>query len=461
MRHRMNRMKRIRTQAARLEAGQMQTVFERFLRLPQGFGVFERERLYTPARVFWIFLAQVLCADGACVNAVMNFLAWLKNATGQEASPQTGAYCRARQRLALEQIQALHAPLADALDGAAALFWGRRVLVVDGSSLSMPDTEANQKAWPQPSAQKPGCGFPVMRFLAVFSLSTGVWRTLIPSPLSTGERSLFHAAWERLEPNTIALCDAGFCSYADYVLLRRRQVDCVMHNHQRRKKGLRELKRFGKHDRLVAWFKGPMRPAWLTKEQWDELPETFCVREITVHIDEPGFRTETVVIATTLLDPKKYPADEIAELYRRRWAVELYLRDIKIAMGMDVLRCKTPAMVQKELWMHVLAYNLVRALMLEAAQGHRAPLERISFKGTCDAIRNWAPVLAAVPKAKRTTFFVTLLRCIARAIVPYRPNRSEPRAKKRRPKNYQRLTQPRHIFKECPHRAKYKAHRLK
>lgn len=463
MRHpvkRTNRMKRIRQQTAHLEMGPLQTLFGRFLPLPDDFGVSERKRLYTPARVFWIFLAQVLSADGACTNAVLGFLAWLKQATGQEGSPGTGAYCCARQLLPLGQIKALHASLADALDRDEPLFWGKRVRVVDGSTLSMPDTPENQKAWPQHSGQKPGCGFPIMRILAVFSLSTGVWHNVLVSSLNTGERTLFRSIWDQLTPDTIVLCDTGFCGYTEFVLLKRRGVDCVMHNHQRRKTGLRELTRFGRHDRLVAWFKGANRPDWITRQAWNELPETFLVREITVMVEVPGFRSKTVILATTLLDPKRYSAEEIAELYRHRWAVELFLRDIKIAMGMDVLRCKTPGMVEKELWMHVIAYNLVRGIMREAALKHGAPLERISFKGTCDAIRNWAPVLAMASPRKQASLSRALFRSIARNLVPYRPNRAQPRAKKRRPKNYQLLTQPRHLFKECPHRNKYKAIRL-
>lgn len=450
------KMKSIRRQAAAMEFGQLQALFASYLQLPERFGATRRERIYTHARVFWIFLAQVLAADGACVCAVQSFLAWLKSTAGKDASPETGGYCTARKRLELEPIKALHEPLVQRLDAPSGLFWGRRVCVVDGSSVSMPDTEANQAAWPQPSGQKPGCGFPVMRILGVFSLATGIWRGLALGSLHVAERTLFHTLWDLFAVGDIALADGGFCSYADYVMLEQKGVDSVMLNHQRRTKG-REIKRLGKGDRLVEWPKGKNRPKWLSQEQWDALPETFVVREITVHVTVPGFRTKTLVIVTTLRDPKTYPANAIADLYRRRWAVELCFRDIKIAMGVDVLRCKTPEMVEKELWMHVIAYNLVRALMLEAATSHRVPLERISFKGACDAIRNWAPVIAQATAHDRDGLIAAMLRAIARNPIPYRPDRSEPRATKRRPKNYQRLTQPRHIFKECAHRNRYKA----
>lgn len=450
------RMRSIRRQSAAMEFGQLQALFGRYLLLPEGFGATRRERVYTHARVFWIFLAQVLAADGACVNAVQQFLAWLKSAVGKDASPETGAYCTARKRLGIEHVKALHKPLVERLDGSQHLFWGRRVLVVDGSSASMPDTPENQARWPQPSRQKSGCGFPMMRILGMFSLGTGILRGLATASLNVAERTLFHSLWDQFTVGDIALADAGFGSYADYVILEQRGVDSVMPNHQGRTKGLRQIKRLQQGDRLVEWFKGKTRPQWISPEQWDALPETFVVREITVQVTVPGFRTRTLVIATTLRDPKAYPANEVADLYRRRWAIELYFRDIKIAMGMDVLRCKNPEMVEKELWMHVIAYNLVRALMLEAATTHRVPLDRISFKGTCDAIRGWAPAIAHTPPQHRHELITAMLRTLARNPIAYRPLRSEPRARKRRPKNYQLLTQPRHVFKECPHRSHYK-----
>lgn len=450
------KMAAIRQQAAALEFGQMQTLFSLYLHLPKDFGATERNRLYSHCRVFWVFLAQVLAADGGCAAAVQTFLAWINGAEGKEASPNTGAYCKARKELPLEDVKAIHAPLAEALDTPSEMFWGRRVLVVDGSSLSMPDTPANQNAWPQPKGQKAGCGFPVMRILGLFSLGTGIGRGLSFGALNIAERTLFHRVWDHFAPGDIALADTGFTSYADYVLLEQMGVDSVMLNHQCRKKGLREIQKLGKGDRLVEWLKGERRPDWLTKEQWQDLPDTFVVREITVHIDIPGFRSKTIVIVTTLRDPKAYPAQQIAALYRRRWAIELYLRDIKISMCADVLRCKTPDMVQKELWMHVIAYNLVRALMLDAERKHGTPLDRISFKGTCDAIRNWAPIIAQAQEKRRQALIDAMIRAIARNRVPHRPDRTEPRAKKRRPKNYQLLTQTRRDFKETPHRGKHR-----
>jgi hypothetical protein len=447
------RMKHTRTEAAAMEFGQMQALFAPYLEIPEEFGATQRKSIYTHARVFWLFLLQVLAADGGCVAAVQSFLAWFKSTTGKEVSPNTGAYCTARNALPLEDVKGLHAPLVESLDKPDGQFWNRSVLVVDGSSVSMPDTEQNQTVWPQPKSQKSGCGFPIMRILGVFSLGTGIWRALVFSALAVSERTLFHNAWDQFTAGDIVLADTGFCSYADYVLLERRGVDCVMLNHQCRKR-VRAIKKLGKNDRLVEWSKTNVRPKWLTQKQWEELPDTLIVREITVHVDVPGFRSQTLVIVTTLRDPKAYRAEDIAALYRRRWAIELYFRDIKISMGADVLRCKTPERIEKELWMHVIAYNLVRALICKAAREHGVSLEKISFKGACDAVRNWVPVIAQARGEHRTSLLSAMLKAIARNLVPDRPNRTEPRAKKRRPKNYQLLTKPRHIFKESPHRGK-------
>lgn len=388
------------------------------------------------------------------------FLAWLALEGRQTASPKTGAYCRARSRLPLQQIERLHGHLREGLDGlgiAEQRWCGRKVKVVDGSSVSMPDTEKNQVRYPQPSTQKPGCGFPVMRIVAVFSLGTGVLIDLAKGALSVHERTLFRQLWDVFEPQDVALGDCGFCSYADFYFLGRRGVDCVMRNHQRRKVGLRQVKQLGKGDRLIHWLKMKPCPKWLDKEQWQAVPNTLLVREITVTIDIPGFRSKTIIIATTLLDAKRFPKGALAELYRRRWMAELYLRDIKIALGMDVLRCKTPDMVEKELWMHVIAYNLIRALMGQAAKAHGQSPQSLSFKGTIATVRQWTPLMAAagLNPAQRETMTKALLHHIARDRVPPRPNRSEPRTRKRRPKNYQLLSKPRSRFEEIPHRNRY------
>jgi len=403
----------------------------------------------------------VLSADGSCQEAVSKFLAWLALADGPDASPRTSGYCKARKRLRqrdIEQVNDQVTPRIQTQAESQELWHGRHVKIVDGSCVSMPDTRPNQHAYPQPTAQKAGCGFPVVRIVVVFSLITGVILEWAKGSLHVGEGALFRSLWDRFEPGDVALADSGFCSYADVFLLLQRGIDCVMRNHQRRKVGLCLVKGLGKADRIIQWHKTGTRPKWMDKKQWEDMPDRLTVREISFHVPVPGFRTDTVTLVTTLLDPKAFPSKAFVELYRRRWLAELFLRDIKTTMEMDVLRCKSPAMIHKELAMYVMAYNLIRALMLEAATAQGLSVYGISFKGALSTARQWAPIMAAaqLDEPGRERMMRRLLRCIAFDPLPDRPNRTEPRARKRRPKNYQLLTEPRHLFKETPHRGKPK-----
>jgi len=417
-----------------------------------------RERLFYPARVFMLFLSQVLSADGSCRQTLHKFLAWLALTEGRQASPNTAAYCKARARLPLAEIERARDDVARKIQQspqAQGRWRGRCVTVVDGSSVSMPDTSENQGKYPQSRKRTPGCGFPELRLTALFSLATGVLLRYACGSRYRSERALFRRLWDYLERGDVVLADRGFCGFAEFCLLRQRGVDSVMRLHQRRSVGVHLVKRLGPGDTLVHWIKTKKRPAWLTKPQWDALPLTLDVRHIAFPVAIPGFRSQRITVATTLTDPRQYPACAFAELYRRRWRVELYFRDIKISLGMDVLRCLTPEMVEKELAMHVIAYNLIRALMLQAAHAANQDIERISFKGTCQALRTWATLLAFAPRRRLPGLRHTLLLAIARAPVPNRPNRTEPRARKRRPKNYQLLNKPRHQFREIPHRNNY------
>ena len=434
------------------------TAFAPWLDAAAWFGPAPRERLFYPARVFVLFLAQVVSADGSCRQALHQFLAWLARVEGKEASPNTAAYCKARGRLALTQIERARDDVAKKIQQSplAQRRWqGRPVKVVDGSGISMPDTPENQEHYPQSKKRTPGCGFPEMRIAALFSLATGVLLRCAYGSRYVSERALFRQLWDYLEPGDVVLADRGFCSFAEFFFLLQRGIDSVMRLHQRRTVGVRIVKRLGAGDTLVQWIKTTVRPAWLTPEQWAALPSVLEVRHISFTVDIPGIRSQNITVATTLTDAHQYPASAFAELYRRRWCVELYFRDIKIALGMDVLRCRTPDMVEKELAMHIIAYNLIRATMLQAAHAANKDVQRISFKGTCQALREWMVLLALAPIRKLRSLRTALLHAIARAPVPARPNRTEPRARKRRPKNYQLLNKPRHQFTEIPHRNRY------
>ena len=436
-------------------------LFSPWLELPESFGSPKRRRLFPPWRTFWLFLTQVLSADKACREVVRGFLAWLAFEGGATASPKTAAYCKARRRLRLRDLQGVHGQVCRAVQvppRARDLWLGRAVKVADGSALSMPDTAANRRIYPQSPRAKPGCGFPLMRIVGIFSLATGTLLDLAKGTLRVHERTLFHQLWHLLEPGDVVLADCGFCSYADYYCLSQRGIDSVMGNHPRRSVGLTVLRKFRKGDRLLAWHKTGSCPEWLSRADWDAMPDRLPVREIRFRVDVPGFRTRAITVATTLLDPKAYPTSAFPDLYRRRWMAELFLRDIKISLGMDILRCKTPAMVHRELLVYQIAYNLIRGLMVQAARTAGLPVYRISFKGSVATVRQWAPVFAAsvLTPRKRNRLFRTLLSVLARDPVPDRPNRSEPRARKRRPKNYQLLNKPRRLFKEIQHRNRYR-----
>ena len=282
-----------------------------------------------------------------------------------------------------------------------------------------------------------------------------------PGPLLEGakgnqqwhENRLFEQMWERLEKGDVILEDRGFCSYAAMASLLKKGVDTVARLHQARKVDPSAGRTLGPGDQLVSWAKPQRTDGW-SKEAWDALPDTLSLRLVRIIIETPGFRTRTVTLATTLIDPVAYPAQELRTLYGQRWNVELHFAQIKTILGIDILRCQSPEMICKELQIHLIAYNMVRALMQRSAHTHHVALRRISFKGSLDAVRHWAQVIraSAGKPRKQSRLVASLLEVIAGDPVPERPERSEPRAKKRRPKNFQLLTKPRNEMGNLPHR---------
>jgi len=413
-----------------------------------------RRRVFTPLATFWNFLAQVLSPSQPCRETVRHIQAARQARRQTAISSSTGAYCQARRRLPEAVLEALWPEVAHALAAATSppMHWrGWRVAVVDGTSVSMPDTPRNQAAWPQSSGQKPGCGFPLMKLLGLFSLTTGAVHALVAGTLHQAEHALMVPLWETLTADfDLLLGDRNFGSFATFAALRISELEGVFRLHQGRRVDWHRGRRLGKYDRLLTWTKPPKPTWWLPQP----IPESITVRVLRVCVPIPGFRTRVLFLATTLLDPKLFPAASLAELYRRRWQVELFFRDIKTVLHLDVLRCLSPDMIRRELHMHLIAYNLLRALMLEAALLHATDLHRISFKGTCDTLRQWAPHLAFVaanaPLCRR--LYRALLQTLAQDLLPLRPHRSEPRALKRRPKNYHLLTKPRHLMGNLPHR---------
>ena len=429
-----------------------------------------RVRLLPPVTVFWAFLYQVLNPDMACQEVVSKLRCWrLAQHQGKEAksgapSLGTSGYCQSRKALGLNLVLSAFENVRSHLERRAASAWlwcGRRVKVLDGTSFSMPDTAANQKRWPQHSSQKKGCGFPTAKMLGLFCLSTGAWLGHSLGRWCRHDLSLLAGLKPLLVKNDILLGDAGFCSYALMAELKERGIDTVFRLHQARSKDMRRGRKLGKDDRLQTWAKPVRRPPrspW-KKRAWNKLPQELQVRVLRVVLEKKGFRTRRLWVATTLTDAVVYPAEKLAELYFRRWSIELFYRDIKTTLRMEAMRTKTPEMIEKELHMHAVAYNCIRALILESASQHQQELGRISFKGAVDLLRQWLPRAVQVHKQPRklARCLADLLEAIASVQNPLRPGRKEPRAMKRRPKSYQLLTRPRRQFQEIPHRERYRA----
>ncbi len=412
-------------------------------------GVRFRRNVFTPMVTLWTFLGQVLNPDHSCREAVAHLIAFLIGQGERPCAAGTGAYCEARQRLPERVLARLVRESGDQLhagvrsDGLSIA--GRPVYVVDGTTVSMPDTRANQKAYPQSRAQKPGVGFPIARLVTLFSLASGAVLDMSVGKYrgkGTGEPSLFRRLLARLQPESIVLGDRYFCSYWNLALLINRDVQSVFRLHQLRKADRRSGLRLGANDRLVVWRRPP-RPAWMKRREYDDLLEELVVRLIWVRVPQPGFRVYELCVATTLLDPDEASATELANLFRARWQVELHLRSLKSVLQMDVLRCKTPAMVRKELWMHMLVYNLVREVMAQAAAHCGIELYGISFKGALQTLNRFQSLLEAGARRTLPQLHTALLEAIATHRVGNRPDRYEPRAVKRRPKPHDLLTIPR------------------
>ena len=420
-----------------------------------------RRRLFTGEQTFWLFLRQVFSQDKACRGAVHCFGAEVASATGAEISPDTSSYCAARARIKHPGLMAVSTRAKEHIERQARPEWlwhGHNVKAIDGSSLSMPDTPSNQSQWPQSKRQAPGCGFPVMRIVALFSLATGALLALAMGAFARSERALLGELLGQLNSGDILLADRGFCGYGDYCEILQRKAHAVMRQVQRLKIGcgISIKKRLGENDLLLEWKRGEVPARGRTPEEWAATAETILVRQIRVIVAVPGLRTTELHLLTTLLDPEEYPAADFAELYRRRWEAELNLRSIKTAMGMDVLRCKSPAMIVKEVQMFVIAYNLVRIVMVEAAVRNKADICRLSFAGTLSAIRQWSPKIAREKSpAARRKLYTLMLAAIAKDLLPDRPNRTEPRAVKRRTKGYPLLNKPRKLYTDIPHRNRY------
>jgi hypothetical protein len=410
------------------------------------------DRIFSPLVTLGVFLSQVLSADHSCRAAVARLIAH-RAARGQKpCSAKTGAYCQARDRLPEQFYSAVACSVGRALDAKAEAGWlwkGRRVYLFDGTTVSMPDTAANQEAYPQVYNQKPGVGFPIARVAALISLSCGAILHLGVCKYAgkgQGEVSLLRTLWDVLRPHDILLTDALLANWTNIVMLQQRGIELVGRlNKAHRTADFRRGKRLGTQDHVVRWLK-PTSIRSLDRQAYRALPESITVREAKVRVTQPGFRTKALVVVTTLLDPRQATKEDLASLYRSRWNNELDLRSIKATMQMRDLRCKTPELVRKEVWTHVLAYNLIRTLMAQAAARHKVVPRSISFKGTIQTLEAFQPTIelqASQGTADRRPIYDQLLRAIAAHRVGDRPDRFEPRVKKHRRNHYGWLTKPR------------------
>jgi hypothetical protein len=406
------------------------------------------DSLYSPVTVLWLFLSQVIDANPTLAATVENFLAWRLARGMSPCSTDTGAYARARKRLPEALLAMLTKHTGREVERAALGQWrwlGRIVKLFDGSTVSMPDTPENQAAFPQSRTQAPGVGFPLARIGVLFSLSVGTvldlgirrWAGKFQSELS-----MLRDMIPSLEAGDVLLTDRYLCSYMEIALLLRQGVDYVGQIHAHRNVDFRRGRRLGPHDHLVEWNK-PRRPEWMSPEDYAAIPETLSIRELRFRIVRPGYRTRTIVIATTLLDGELFSKDELANLYRLRWDAEINLRSLKTMMNMDVLRCRNPDMVRKEIWAHLLAYNLIRTVIAQAAAKHGRHPRQISFTRAMRTLEAFRPAIAHVPSERLADLYEHMLTAIASHEIGNRADRLEPRQRKRRPKPYKLMTKPR------------------
>jgi hypothetical protein len=415
-------------------------------------GVFWIDRIYSPLVTLWVFLSQVLSADHSCRGAVARLIAHRVSRGQKPCSAKTGAYCQARERLPEKFFSTLACSVGRALDDKAEHRWrwkGRRVYLFDGTTVDLPDTTENQTAYPQVYNQKPGLGFPIARVGAIISLACGTILNLGVCRYAgkgQGEVSLLRQLWDILRAGDVLLTDRLQANWANIVFLRERGLELVSRlNKAHRTADFRRGQRLGHQDHIVRWNK-PTSIRSLDRQSYQLLPEFITIRETMIRISQRGFRTKAIVVVTTLLNPFQTTKDDLATLYRARWNNELDLRSIKSTMQMHELRCKTPESARKEIWTHVLAYNLIRTLMAQAAKTHGILPRTISFKGTMQALEAFQPVIerqAVHDATSRLRLYQTLLAAIASHRVADRLDRFEPRAKKKRRDHYAWLTKPR------------------
>ena len=412
--------------------------------------LFAQDHLFATHIVLWAFLAQTLRdgKDAACAKAVADIATYTVQAGRRPPCGDTGDYCRARAKLSPSALRRLVVQSARQLEADAQEDWlwkGLHAKLVDGFTFTMPDTPENQEAFPQLSTQTPGVGFPIARACAVVSLATGCICDMAIGPYKgkeTGETALLRSMLDSFDEGDVVVFDRYFCSFMMIALLAVRGVDVCVRLHQRRASDFRRGRRLGEGDHLITWTR-PARPAWMSEELYAEIPETLTLREIRFDVVVPGRRTETLTVITTLTDAEVYSKEDIAELYGLRWNVELDLCQIKQTLNVDHVRCKSPAMVRRELWVTFLAYNLIRKVIATSASVHGKAPRKLGFTFACQTILSSWMLLSTGACRDASALWASALSRIAANEVANRPGRIEPRVLKRRRHGYPLMRRPR------------------
>jgi putative transposase len=406
------------------------------------------DSVFTPAVVLWAFLSQALEEDKSCRAAVSRIQAQLVASGKQPCSLDTGDYCRARAKIPCTVLERLALEAGGKLESLVPTDWlwhGRHVTLVDGTTLTMADTVTNQAAYPQQASQAPGCGFPIMRMVVLLSLASGSLTGMATAPYQgkeTGETALLRRLFTNVQPGQILLADRFYCTYWLVAMAQALGVDVVFRMHHKRDYDFRRGERLGMDDHVATWNR-PQCPDWMNQATYATMPVTLTMRELRVNITTPGCRTGEVVIATTLTDAESFSKEDVADLYHDRWHVELDIRAIKQSLHLDPLRCKSPFMIDKELWVHLLAYNLTRKVSCQAALLQEVYPRQVSFTATKQSINATRSQLTQATPSERVDQSRSLLDEIGKERVGNRPDRVEPRRVKRRPKPYKRLKKPR------------------
>ena len=410
-----------------------------------------RNRVYTPSVTLWAMLYQVLSADKSLRNTVKCITTWLTAVGVEPPSSDTGAYSKARGRLPEELLQRLVPETAEGLEQQVPQehYWcGRRVKAYDGTTVLMALGAANQAEYPQHGNQAEGCGFPIARVVVFFCLLTGAVVSACIAPWGMSEIVMSRLLYGDLEPNDVVMADQAYGSYVDLALIQQQGADGVLRKHHARHTDFRRGHKNGIRDHQVEWRKPTRRPAHMSEQEFAAIPDTLMVREVCLRLSRKGFRDEFIIVVTTLLDAQLYTAKQLTLLYGWRWqAAEVNLRHLKTTLKMEMVTAKTPEMVRKEIWVHLLAYNLLRSVMEQAAPLVDYARARLSLQGTRQQFNQMLALLATTTNAIRDALYHQLLEDIAADLLPHRPNRHEPRVVKRRPKPFPRMRQPRSVLK--------------